>query len=87
MNIKEIAFELGQKYIDEINALHDMRVVATEEVDTVKELLDCLANIIPRDSSNYYLMGKEQNGFKVELVEHRLSSGYLSLDIRLTEKE
>ncbi len=80
---KEIAREIGQRYIDEIN---DMRVIATEEVSTVNELLECLSAIIPRDSINYYLMGKKQNSFIVELVEHKLSNGYLAQDIRLTEK-
>lgn len=81
---KEIAREIGQRYIDEIN---DMRVIATEEVSTVNELLECLSAIIPRNSINYYLMGKKQNSFIVELVEHKLSNGYLAQDIRLTEKE
>lgn len=87
MNVKEIARGIGKHYIDTLNGLHDVRVVAAEEVDTVKELIECLTSIIPRDGSNYYLMGKEQNGFTVELVEHKLSNGYLALDIRLTEKE
>ncbi len=81
---KEIAREIGQRYIDEIN---DMRVIATEEVSTVNELLECLSAIIPRNRINYYLMGKKQNSFIVELVEHKLSNGYLAQDIRLTEKE
>ena len=84
MDVKEMAREIGKHYIDDIN---DMRVIATEEVSTVNELLECLSAIIPRDSINYYLMGKKQNSFIVELVEHKLSNGYLAQDIRLTEKE
>lgn len=86
MDVKNVTFEIVKYYIGKLNKTLDMRVVAVEEVDTVKELIDCLGALVPKDGSNSYLMGKEQNGFKVELVEHRLGDKSLALDIRLTEK-
>lgn len=84
MKLKEMVRKIGQRYIDKIN---DMRVVAVDEVNTVKELRDCLEAFILKDGSNSYLMGEEQNGFLVELVKHRLSDGSFALDIRLTENK
>ena len=69
-----------------------MKVLRTAEVCTVKELIDCFEEFISKDGSENYLRGKEQNGFKVELVEDELvedelPNGNVVQDIRLTEME
>jgi len=63
-----------------------MKVLMAAEVNTVEELIRCLEDFKTHDGSENYLMGKEQNGFTVELVEHE-EGRYFAHDIRLTEKE
>lgn len=81
-----MAAGIGKTYINEINK-NKMKVLKTAEVDTVKELIDCFEEFVAHDGSNAYLMGKEKNGFTVELVENEVGNRYLAHDIRLTEKE
>jgi len=85
MNVKNIVHKITKDHVDMITGRHNMRILDVAEVCTVEQLRDCLDAFIPKDGSENYLRGKEQNGFLVELIEDKLPNGNVVQDIRFTE--
>jgi len=87
MNAKEEVYKIAKDHVDMITGRHNMRILDVAEVYTVEQLRDCLDAFIAKDGSENYLMGKEENGFLVELVEVKLPNENVVQSVRFTEME